>query len=526
MMATHSQPLFDNHMASRAVPGPDYGYLVTNHLNLMYMLSAGLIMSPSGFGTKYYQDTLGCFPGWIPLFIEKVFEKAVEESVSEANHLRSCLAQIRLNNLTGTVWALRGKDLTEIEFADGFEGTEQVIFVPAPLPTAWIESIVFPSMQDVAACNAEARDYNNVPWTELKRKSGKRLFAKALTESWPPTPSLPERTPQLAHALAAGGSMAMMLHVANRGDLAVQICRLAFDPNAREQATDDASILGGFGTWLNGSTPMELDSPESLSDSAGIQKLQRKLYWVIVDRVAPWRFISNAARPEDIVLECLEEESGQLPERLKQKVTELRNALEDLTGLGALGTTEMFQRFPTPFSRALTLLFLRQTCDQLLEFDHPLLTEDDWLAAALLFGIRSGWQELPLDLRRMQDLAPAVSHRMATIAQQKAQTDLALGPLPVRPTPLREVFMDDWKSRHQEAARLLALKQGWGCLQTTINLSGGHYELRGQGGSVQIVMTGEPRMTYAVNRDRFFQHLANERIPIKAELEARKILKT
>ena len=46
---------------------PDSGLLVTNHLNLMYILAAGLVMPPAGFGDKYYRDTLECFPGWIPL---------------------------------------------------------------------------------------------------------------------------------------------------------------------------------------------------------------------------------------------------------------------------------------------------------------------------------------------------------------------------------------------------------------------------------------------------------------------------
>ena len=322
--------------------------------------------------------------------------------------------------------------------------------------------------------------------------------------------------------------MAMLLHVANRSDFGVQICRLAFDPNFREETSDDEFHL--VQTLELGSAweqhPWNWMCQESRSDSTGIQNLQRRLYWGIVNRVAPWRCRTNAARPEDIVLDCLEEEASQLPERLRQKITELRKALEDLTGLGAMGTTEMFQTFPSPFSRALTLLFLRQTCDQLLEFQHPILTEDDWLAAALLFGIRSGWQELPLDLRSKRDLAPAISHCMATIAQQLAQTDLALGTPPPRPRPLREVFMCDWTKRHQEAARLLAGRQGWDCLQTTIDLSDGHYELRSRRGAMQILMDGEPRITYAVKRDRFFQHLANEKIPVKAELEARKILKT
>ena len=52
--------------ASSAVP--ERGCLVTNHLNLLYMLAAGLLLPKSGFGEKYYRDTLEVCPGWLPLF--------------------------------------------------------------------------------------------------------------------------------------------------------------------------------------------------------------------------------------------------------------------------------------------------------------------------------------------------------------------------------------------------------------------------------------------------------------------------
>ena len=64
---------------------PASGLLVTNHLNLLYMLAAGMVMPPSGFGDKYYQDTLACCPGWIPLFIGKPLPAdALKLSTSEA----------------------------------------------------------------------------------------------------------------------------------------------------------------------------------------------------------------------------------------------------------------------------------------------------------------------------------------------------------------------------------------------------------------------------------------------------------
>ena len=75
----------------RSTSAPTSGLLVTNHLNLMYMLAAGVIMPPSGFGGKYYADTLERVPGWVPLFLGKPFRSAVESSVSEAASLLSLI---------------------------------------------------------------------------------------------------------------------------------------------------------------------------------------------------------------------------------------------------------------------------------------------------------------------------------------------------------------------------------------------------------------------------------------------------
>ncbi len=75
--------------------------LVTNHQNLLYMLAAGLVMPPKGFGRKYYLDTLAAFPGWIPLFPNDVPKAAVAHSVSERSHLMPCVATVALDALRG-----------------------------------------------------------------------------------------------------------------------------------------------------------------------------------------------------------------------------------------------------------------------------------------------------------------------------------------------------------------------------------------------------------------------------------------
>ena len=73
------------HMISKKKEGlpkmPQEWYLVTNHLNLLYMLSAGLVMEPSGFGEKYYTDSLEDAPGEVPLFSNVIPRKVLEQVV-------------------------------------------------------------------------------------------------------------------------------------------------------------------------------------------------------------------------------------------------------------------------------------------------------------------------------------------------------------------------------------------------------------------------------------------------------------
>ena len=524
-MTTPNPELFAPEFLNNTGPAPTSGYLVTNHLNLMFMLSAGLILPPDGMGSKYYQDTLGCYPGWIPLFIDKVFDDAVVASVHEARYLRPCMAEIRLSGLVGPVQVLRGNEIVPIAFPSGIDGTEQILFVPAPLPTAWIERILFQSKEDLSNCNVEVKDYNNVPWQDFDRKSLKSPFTKVLKEPWPPKSGLPDRATPITIPLAVGGSIAMLLQFANTSDFGVQVYRLASTSDVRQERAVADSILAGFGPWsLRGHPSLEANDAELSSDLARANRLQQQLFWNIVGRVADWR--SHGQSAEDVVLGCLDERSRELHHAtLKVKVASLKEDLEELTGLGSLTPADMFDQYSTPFSRALTLLFLRQTCGELLEFQNSRLTDVDWLSAALLFGVRTGWQELPLALRNLPGLANMVSHRMAVIAHHQSQTGLKLGDSPPRCQSLRELFMGNWNERQKQAARILVKRQGWNCFQTTIHLADGQYELRGTRGGVKIRFEGEPKATtIEVDPTRFFLDMGKDRVATRTEKEVRKIL--
>ena len=83
-------------------------HLVTNHQNMLYMLAAGIAMGPAGFRGKYYLDSLGVYPGWIPLFRpgKKIPRDALDQATSERKHLLPCVASFNLSKLSSPVQIL------------------------------------------------------------------------------------------------------------------------------------------------------------------------------------------------------------------------------------------------------------------------------------------------------------------------------------------------------------------------------------------------------------------------------------
>ena len=197
---------------------PASGLLVTNHLNLLYMLAAGMVMPPSGFGGKYYQDTLDYCPGWIPLFLDKRLPAdALKLSTSEAPHLKPVVVAMDLTGLSGTMAAFGTEGPRELRFPDELDGSESILLIPAPLPTSRVTHIAFPSPGDKRAVETEAVDFANVPLQHFKRKTMKTLFSKPSDKPWPPTQGPAERAAPLQAPLAGGGIMAMLFQFAHPG---------------------------------------------------------------------------------------------------------------------------------------------------------------------------------------------------------------------------------------------------------------------------------------------------------------------
>ena len=504
------------------------GLLVTNHLNLMYMLAAGLLMPPAGFGDKYFHDTLGEFPGWIPLFIDKVPREAIESSIREAAHLKPVIVEYSLAGLSGPAMTFSDQGVREIRLPGFADRTTQVLLVPAPLPTSRIVSVVFHTQEHKRACEAEAREFGNVPLEDYRRRTGKPLFTRTTETPWPSGTEPGQRHVPLQAPFAVGGVMAMLCLFGNLGERAVGACQIAFEPEKdAPSALGEHPILGSLGSWIrNGRIQMpQVASPET--SRIDLQnRSQATLFWNSVQRMVDWRADGEANSVENALIEYLAAATANLDQRLQAGVRKLHDTLVSLTGLGDATASELFERHDTPLAHAMILLFLRRDCEDLLDYQSDHLAEPDWLAAAILFGVRDGWLKLPLRLRQGSALADAISHRMARLSHQLAQSGLDLGEAPARTRPLRELFGDgsDWRAAEKRAALEIARAQKWDCISTRINLGPGQYKLIVKGGSTQIELPGEPRILPEIDAGRFLELLSRTHLDRKLEAKVRKRL--
>lgn len=512
------EDLFGGHEPPRQVVVADSGVLVTNHLNLFYMLSAGLLLPPAGFDGKHYDDTLGCFPGWIPLFLSQPSLQAISQSTAEAQHLKPVLVEVSLTDLTGRILACRQDGTAEIDFPAQLSGSEDLLLIPAPLPTSRIKSIIYLSADERRSCEADAGDYGNVPINDFKGRSSKTLFTKGRKTGWPPRDGPKERAVPLQTANAAGGVMAMLLHYGNLGELAEATCRSAFDPDESSMSRSD-HILDGVGVWMKTGFPPSFQPDEDGSVRHG-EASGAYLFWGAVEKLLEWRHRGRADAAEDVLLRWLVDVEAMLDSPLQPRIRALRDSLASLRGLASATTSELFERHPTPMGRAMALFFLRDGSVDLLGFDHDALHEPDWLMAAVLFGVRDGWLALPLRLRVTPGLSAAVSHRMARMAHRSAGSELSIGEPPPRTRTLREILVDN-----PQAALDLARRQKWDCINTRVSLGRGEYQLVVAGGSAHVDMAGEPKVDSRVDLARFLRCLAESRLDPKTESKVRASLR-
>ena len=504
-------------------------HLATNQLNLMFMLAGGLVTGPRGFGRKYFLDPLAVAPGWIPLFAERIPTGALAQATSEGSHLLGIAAEIHLGALRGPIRALDGQgQLRELQWPDAASGDERILFIPAPLPVGWLKAILFSSKEVRAAVREQATDYGNVTIDTYRQLIKATLFRSEPGASWPIEGlTMPDRDQSPQQVSAIGAVQALLVGLGNHGNALVEAARLLADSAGTASVQADDPLLRAVRQWADG------------AGAPGEGEVQTRILirtlGAIVGTRADADSGTGASCPPDthqVVLDTLDEERQRLTEPKRQEaLTRLIDDLKGLLGLGDSTTSELLKRHSRPLSRGLILFFLRQHCDDLLVMarDQPLLTDQDLVVAAALFGARSGWMGLPQALRGIPGLTAATTHRMAAMAHRDQGSGLELGPTPPRVRPLLELLQpgqSGWTKRQRDGALRLARGLNWqGVLQTRISLGKGDYRLQVDGRGAHLLIDGDVKaVNTEVDSGLLFKSLAKAAIPPKLEADVRSVL--
>lgn len=484
--------------------------MVTNHANLFYMLATGLIMPPDGFGRKYYNDTLSIYPGYIPLFPEHVSSEAIKYSIAEKPHLIPCIFTIELSCFTGKAKIInRFGQIEDVNFPDGVDSSCKLLLLPAPLPISCLKSILFKSKEDKVYCEKDVQDYSNVDLTHYVRKVSASEFSKLKDQPWPINDvSIPSLKVVLDLPLAAGAIMGLLVNMSHRGNLFIEAGKLSFDQENDCFEISEYPVIAAMSDWFK----------SGHAQSSG--DVSQKLFWALVNKVAETRFSDPQYNSVDVAIDYLQ----SMPEdaydyKVRDYGKKLASDLRSIAGFSDSTISEIFERHPKPVSRAMALFALRERMDELLEFSHPLLTQADYVHAAILFSARQSWLGLSNALREFPGLVNAVSHRMAVMSHRISATNFDLGPSPARPRSLSELFASDTSSfskLQNEAALYMARELKWNCIHTRIALGKGEYTLSVVNGGVELSLPGDIKAVVTeVVPDAFRANLSDGIIPLK-----------
>ncbi|MCC6143885.1 MAG: hypothetical protein IT368_08765 [Candidatus Hydrogenedentes bacterium] len=451
--------------------------LATNHQNMAYMLTTGLLTGPAGFGGKYYRDASGDFPGWLPVFRGAVPAEAIRSAVSEGKTLQPCIAEVDIGVLRGAVrWFARDGALTgEVTLPGVIDVEVGALLLPTPMPADAVKRLWFGSEEARRAFERVAATDPTIALDGLSLQFTWPPSAAPSPIAWPPAAAKEEAAAAdspPARGQAIGGVLAMLYHLANRSDLLGAVYRIA----AGERRPGDAAIIQR--------DPVLKELPEWLA-GGGLSKdaaETARLYWGAADALVQARLIGPTPNAIDAVLGYLESPQAYAAAPTRQSsLSKLTIAMRDAFGMSKGTNTELLRSHPGSLSRPLLLLCLRERCIDLLEFANPELKDEEVALAAILFGIRDGWRKLPKELRLPEPLARHVIGRMFEVEQwQRGSSALALSSPPPRPKTLRELIQDDgtWTGPRQAAFVKFAGKHKWDeCVVTRITLPEGSYQL-------------------------------------------------
>ena len=373
-------------------------YMPTNTDNLRMIIAQGLISSPKGF-TKYYSDVLELFPGYVPLFRNRIQPDILDSVVSEVEGLTPCILEFDLNKIEGLAKTISNSQLIDISIREVDNENNDILLLLAPIPISCISKVIFKTNADKKAFEDDAELYSNVPINTLKlhhTKTDQKLFvSKSDITDYPivKLKSMEFNTSNNTNynkIYAFGGMLINMFYFAKNGTISNKVFS-SCDSGEKISVYDDLSYIVDY--FYNS------------------EKSENKnhLYNSIVD---------VAVRSKDFkegIIEFLESDS---------KTVNMANKLKTFEAISDKPVSEEFSDAKTLLGKVLLMLFHRENTEALMEYNLDIFTEEDYLTFAVLFGIRDKFIKVPKFLRESGDLQNFISVKMANYAHENLNSQI------------------------------------------------------------------------------------------------------
>lgn len=362
-------------------------FMPTNTDNLRMIIAQAIISSPIGF-SKYYSDALELFPGYIPLFKNKVQLDILNSVVSEVEGLTACILEFDISMIEGIVKTIVGNELIDINLKDIEIDNIDVLLILAPIPISCISKVIFKTNIDKDTFKDESNLYSNVPLIDLNliyTKADQKLFevkpdiTDYRIDELRNIDLLPITDIDYKKAYAFGGILANLFYFSKNGKMSNQAFSEFSSGKKPSYEYDFQQILEYF------------FSDNSTSNS-------NNLYKGIVDVAIERKDFKEG------IIEFLES---------NPKTAKMANKLKTFEAISDKPVSEEFKEAKTLLGKVLLMLFHRENTEALIEYNLDIFTEEDYLVFAVIFGIRDKFIKVPKVLREAGNIQNFISLKMA-----------------------------------------------------------------------------------------------------------------
>ncbi len=440
----------------------DRWFFPTNTDNLKIILSHGLICGSEGY-EKYYTDISSDFPGFVPIFRNGKGRHgaALSKAKEEGDDLVLCLLEITLEQIVSGSVRLTDYQPVDIEACRKQAEGEQIneILLPAPLPLACIKQVLFiKSSQDKNTFENDSKRYCDTPQGVLKfadatKKADKNLFNRnsqpdvmfdppgtAVAEDPAVSQNMsPENKVNYNKIYSMGGLLYTLFYFAKNSSATNETLASCVKLKEIEKSEDD--LVSSINNYFH-----------QPGDSAKNNTFEA----IILDHVLDILVSEKSSGCATAIVRLLETENAFENDEYTAKGKEIAKKLADFyhNKIDAK-RSDFFSKADSPIERMLLLLLYRKDVAGLMETSVAkleVLTEQDYTVAAMLFGIRSKYYDIPLSLRQYSGVQEYISYLMAKYAHDSRDTGLQFKEYPV---PFPCTVMDMIISKQREKSKRL-----------------------------------------------------------------------